>query len=59
MYPSIVALFAAGVDPAFDSVISSLAQVAKRNARQVTEAVMSWVRTQTEGVSRVEVRNHM
>jgi hypothetical protein len=47
-----------GVDPLLDEMISSMAYVARKQARPVVDSIMGWCNLQKEGVSRSEIRVH-
>jgi hypothetical protein len=57
--PPLSSMLGPGVDPVLDEIISSVAYVARKQARPVVDSIMGWCNLQKEGVSRSEIRSHM
>ncbi|WWC61281.1 uncharacterized protein I303_103862 [Kwoniella dejecticola CBS 10117] len=57
--PSLPSFLDSGVDPAFDSLIDSLAHCGTRHARRVVDLLMSWSRDFTGNIGASEVRAHL
>ncbi|WWC69609.1 uncharacterized protein I206_103552 [Kwoniella pini CBS 10737] len=57
--PSLPSFLDSGVDPAFDSLIDSLAHCGIRHSRRVVDLLMSWSRDFTGNIGASEVRAHL
>jgi hypothetical protein len=57
--PSLPAYLELGVDLAFDSSVTSLAQCGKRHCRRVVDLLNAWCRGHCEGIGASEVKAHL
>lgn len=58
-HPSLPAYLDTGIDPAFDTIITSLSNCARRQARKVADLLNGWCKIHCEGIGASEVRAHL